>query len=361
MDKQSYWLGFSLIPNIGTQRILHLRNHFQTLQAAWEAGEPQLIAAGLSENLAQTVVQHRSTINLEHQITRIKKVDASLLTLGDEDYPPNLREVDDAPAVLYIRGTSTPADSRAICIVRTRKPTVYGRDAAYKLARELAANDITIVSGLAQGIDSAAHQGALDAGGRTIGVLGCGINRVYPNESLELAREMIHHGAVISEFPLGTPPVGRNFPRRNRILSGLALGVLVVEAGLKSGSLITASLAADQGRDVFAIPSNIFNLEGRGTNRLIQEGAKLVTSADDILEELDHSYIQHETQLRTTQVVPANETEQSLLDLLTHDPLHIDEIVRLTGLPTATVSSTLTILELKGLARTTGNMLYSLP
>jgi DNA processing protein len=246
-----------------------------------------------------------------------------------------------------------------LSIVGTRKATAYGRDVAYDLAKQLAQNGVTVVSGLAHGIDTAAHRGALDGGGRTIAVLGCGIDRIYPVDNRELANEMTRHGAIISEFPLGTPPEGRNFPRRNRVMSGMALGVLVVEADLGSGALITAEAALDQGRDVFAVPGNIYNHTSRGTNRLIQDGAKLVISVSDILDELDIIHQAVQTQAIAENIVPANETEARLLEQLTADPLHVDDIARLCGLPIATVTSTLTVLELKGLARSVGQMQYT--
>lgn len=360
MEDRKYWLGFSLIPDIGPKRILHLLNEFGSLDAAWHADREKLRRARLSEAHITRIVDKRATIDLDREMKRVAKVDAFLLTLLDEDYPHLLRDIEDAPAVLYARGSVLPVDERAVCIVGTRKSTVYGHDAAYMLAKDLAASGVTIISGLALGIDSAAHRGALDAGGRTIAVMGNGISDVYPPENLELAREIVGQGCVLTEFPIGAQPLGKNFPRRNRVMSGLALGVLVIEAGDHSGALITTNYALEQGRDVFAVPSNIFNQAGRGTNRLIQDGAKLVMSAQDVLDEIDMAHMQVEAKTKTEAVAPANDTEAALLDLMSHDPIHIDDLVRLSGLPVATVSSTLTILELKGLARTVGSMQYSL-
>lgn len=360
LHDHKYWLAFSLISDIGPKRMLHLFDAFSDLKSAWHAPPQALSRAGFNESLVTHIVSERQKINPDRELHRVHKVDAFLLTLADANYPTLLRDLDDAPAVLYVRGTLLPQDSRAVCIVGTRKATVYGKDAAYMLAKDLAANGVTIISGLAQGIDAAAHQGALDGGGRTIGVMGNGISDVYPSESLELAREIIHHGAVITEFAIGSPPIAKNFPRRNRVMSGMAHGVLVVEAGERSGALITAGYAGEQGRDVYAVPSNIFNPEGRGVNRLIQDGAKLVMSAKDVLDEIEMAHTFVETRTVAEQVAPANDTETELLDLLSNDPLHIDDLVRLSGFSVATVSSTLTILELKGLARTVGTMQYSL-
>ncbi|MEL6151427.1 MAG: DNA-processing protein DprA [Chloroflexota bacterium] len=361
MKDQKYWLGFSLIADIGPKRILQLRAAFNSMEAAWHAGEAALQRAGMPEQLATHVVNTRPTIDLEREMQRIARVDAFLLTPDDADYPTLLGDIDDRPATLYVRGSLLPQDSRAVCVVGTRRATVYGKDAAYALSKELAASGVTIISGLAQGVDVAAHRGALDGGGRTIGVMANGISEVYPAENLELAREIITQGAVLTEMSIGTPPIGQNFPRRNRIMSGMSHGVLVVEAGIKSGALITAGFAADQGRDVFAVPSNIFNKEGRGTNRLIQDGAQLVMGAGDVLDAIDMTHLIRETRTQAEQVAPANDTETALLNLLSNDPIHVDDLVRMTGLPVATVSSTLTLMELKGLARTVGYMQYSLP
>jgi DNA processing protein len=291
---------------------------------------------------------------------KIGRAGARLFTLADDDYPPRLRELPDAPPVLYVRGSITAADTLAVALVGTRNATRYGRDVAHDLAGQLARNGITIVSGLALGIDAAAHRGALDASAPTIAVLGCGIERIYPGQNRDLAERMIETGAIISEFPIGTPPEGRNFPIRNRIISGLALGVLVVEAPENSGAIITATIAAEQGREVFAVPHNVYNQMGRGTNRLIQDGAKLVMDVADILDELNLAQVNVQTRIHTERVVPANAIEAALLGQLSTDPIHIDDLVRACELPISIVSSTLTILELKGLAQMVGHMQYSL-
>lgn len=360
MDEQKYWLALSLIPQIGSKRLIQLWQHFGQLSTVWHASHDTLIQSGLSETVTNQLIEARAKIDPDYELSRIHKVDAFLVTLADDTYPESLRHIDDPPAMLYVRGNFTPQDNRALCIVGTRRATKYGQDVTYRMAKELAANGITIVSGLALGVDTQAHLGALDGGGRTIAVMGTGINKVYPESNLPLARRIITHGAVITEYPIGMNPLGQNFPRRNRIMSGLTLGVLVAEAGETSGALITARTAAEQGRDVFAIPSNIFNPEGRGVNRLIQDGAKLVMSVQDILEEVDSTYEWVETRTQTEKVVPADDNEAALLAILGHDPIHIDDLVRLSQLPIATVSSTLTLMELKGLALNVGNMQYTL-
>lgn len=360
VNDRKYWLGFSLVPEIGPKRLSHLLNRFGDLALAWTASETRLCEAGLDRLPVENLLRVRRQLDLDAEMAKIEKAGARLLTLADDDYPALLKKIPDAPTVLYVRGQLVPADDHALSIVGTRRATSYGRDAAYHFAKQLAAQDITIISGLAHGVDSAAHRGALDGGGRTLAVLGCGIDRIYPADNQKLADDILRHGAIISEFPVGTPPDGRNFPRRNRIISGLALGVLVVEAPEKSGALITTTTAAEQGREVFAVPGNIFNPMSGGTNRLIQDGAKLVMAVEDILEELNITHQNAQASTITERIVPANDTEKSLLQLLGADPIHVDDLTRLCGLPVSIVNSTLTILELKGLARMVGHMQYCL-
>jgi DNA processing protein len=360
LSEQKYWLGFSLVPEIGTKRILHLRDKFGRLSAAWRASEAQLSAAGLEPQALTNLLHFRKKLDLEREFARVQQVKAFLLTLEDADYPPLLKHIADPPAVLYVRGTLTPVDERAICIVGTRKATLNGRETTRHIAFQLAKQGLTIISGLAQGVDEAAHRGALEAGGRTLAISACGIHTIYPLQNLPLAHEIIEAGAVITEFPIGVPPLKGNFPRRNRIMSGMSLGVLVAEAPEKSGALITAAVAAEQGRDVFAIPGSIHNNTSSGTNRLIQDGAKLVMKVEDILNELNMTYTVVQTKAAAETISPANENEAKLMQLLGADPIHIDELVRQSGLSIALVSSTLTILELKGLAQMVGAMQYCL-
>jgi DNA processing protein len=355
-----YWLGFSLVPEIGPKRLKLLLNAFDSLVAAWNAREFHLREAGLEEMPTANLLRIRSQIDLEAEMVKVERVGARLLTLADDNYPALLRELPDAPVVLYLRGTLLPQDELALAIVGTRKATTYGRDAAAYLAGQLARQGVTILSGLAHGIDAAAHKGALESGGRTIAVFGCGIDQIYPPDHRELALQIAGNGALISEFPIGSKPEARNFPRRNRVISGLSLGVLVAEAPEQSGAIITATIAAEQGREIFAVPGNIFSPANRGTNRLIQDGAKLVIGVEDILDELDIAHRNVQTKTVTERIAPASTTEAKLLQHLSPDPLHIDDLARLCGLPITTVTSTLTLLELKGLARSVGHMQYSL-
>jgi len=243
-------------------------------------------------------------------------------------------------------------------VVGTRRATVYGRQVTEEIVTDLAQSKITIVSGLAKGVDSVAHQAALAAGGRSIAVFACGLDVVYPSENAYLARNIMQQGALISEYPLGTRPRAENFPRRNRIMSGLSLGVLITEADETSGAMITAHMALEQNREVFAIPGSILSPASRGTNHLIQEGAKLVRDYTDILEELNLMTVARQMEIR--EVIPASDTESQLLKHLGAEPIHVDEVCRSSGLPISTVSSTLAMMELKGLVKQLGSMSYAL-
>lgn len=358
LEEKQYWHAFHLVQHIGAMRIQQLISYFGALSVAWHAPADQLQAAGLTEQPLQALLQARKKLNLDAEWQKVERAGAWIITTADDDYPLNLKSIPDAPPVLYVKGNLLPTDIRALAIVGTRSATRYGIDVANRIAHWLAAQGTTIISGLAQGVDTAAHQGAIAAGGRTIAVMGTGIEQVYPRSNAGLAAKIAENGALITEYPIGTPPTGTNFPRRNRIISGMALGVLVAEAPENSGALITADVALEQGREVFAVPSSIFNSMGAGCNRLIQDGAKLVTRASDILDELDMAYNQQETRVTTRLIAPENEKEQKILAFLESEACHIDDIIRETGLSSADVTSTLTILELKGLAQMVGHMQY---
>jgi DNA processing protein len=258
--------------------------------------------------------------------------------------------------VLYVKGELREEDAWAVAVVGTRRASTYGREVTRRLAGALARSGVTVVSGLARGIDGVAHRAALESGGRTIAVFGCGIDRVYPPEHRTLAAQIAANGALVSDYPLGTRPEGRNFPPRNRIISGLSLGVLVTNAGKSSGALITADFAAEQGRDVFAVPGSILTQGSIGTNRLIQDGAKLVTRPEDILEELNLTMVAEQTQAR--QMLPEDETEAALFNHLSAEPTHVDDLQQRVDLPISQVTSTLALMELKGMVRQVGGMKY---
>ena len=359
MDKKDieYWVGFSLIPGIGRVRFTQLENYFGNLADAWKARPVDLKHAGLDSGTINAINHWQPKISLAAEMEKLGRYGVKVLTWHDDDYPARLKEIYDYPPVLYLRGSLLPQDEWCLAVVGTRRATVYGRQVTEEIVTDLVQNKITIVSGLAKGIDTVAHNSALEAGGRSIAVFACGLDIVYPAENANLARRIMQQGALISEYPLGTRPKAENFPRRNRIMSGISLGVLVVEGDVKSGALITARQALEQNREVFAVPGSIYSPACRGTNRLIQEGeAKLVRQVEDILAELNLTMATYQMEMK--ELVPADETESLLLKHLSSEPIHIDEVRRECGLPIAAVSSALAMLELKGMVRQVGRMNY---
>lgn len=360
MRERDYWVAFSLVKGIGPVRFRQLLSGFGSLSEAWKAPTASLRSAGLDRRAVASIEETRRRINPAAELARLDHLGIAILTWEDELYPAlltPLREISHAPPVLYLRGTLDPSDEWAVTIVGTRSVSAYGRQVTHQIASELAASGLTIVSGLARGVDAEAHQAALAAGGRTIAVLACGLDTIYPPEHRQLAAQIIQRGALMSPFPLGTQPVGGNFSARNRVLSGLARGVLVTEAGDKSGALITAGHALEQGREVFAVPGNITAHNSAGTNHLIQDGAHPVLSARDVLDVLNLDRVVEFSEAR--QALPdMSGDEQTVLDVLSADPVHIDEIVHRAGLAASVVSSALITLELKGLARSVGRMMY---
>jgi DNA processing protein len=356
MDKR-FWVAFNLIKGIGAVRLQALRDHFGDLENAWQAPIDALQTAGLGARLAERVTQVRSTLDLDAFMQRILDKGITILTWEDELYPPRLKEIDQPPPVLYLRGSLSKEDAWAVAVVGTRRVSAYGRQVAEEIASYLASNGVTVVSGLARGVDSFAHQAALKASGRTLAVLGCGVDQVYPPEHRQLAEKIITSGAMISDYAPGTPPDASNFPPRNRIISGLSMATAIVEAGDTSGALITAQFAVDQGRDVFAVPGNIYAPQSKGTNRLIAQGARPLLSGRDLLEILNLTRVTEQRQVRTS--LPTDEIEKKLLAVLSQEPLHVDEIRNQTGLPIERVTATLTMLELKGLVRQAGGMNFS--
>jgi len=355
MDKR-FWVGFNLVKGIGAVRLQALRDHFGDLSVAWQAPLEALQAAGLSLKLAQRVMQIRVSVDLEKYMARLGVQGIQILTWDDENYPRRLKEIDQPPPVLYMRGHLRPEDFWSVAVVGTRRVSAYGRQVADELAMFLANHGVTVISGLARGVDAIAHQAALKAGGRTIAVLGSGVDRIYPPENTHLAENMIKCGAIMSDYAPGTPPDASNFPPRNRIISGLSMATVVVEAGQTSGALITAQFAVDQGREVFAVPGNILAPQSKGTNKLIVEGAHPLLSAQDLLDVLDLRRVTEQREV--LKILPGNETEKKLLSVLTHEPLHMDNICNLTSLPIEKVSATLVMMELKGLVRQVGGMNY---
>ena len=352
-----YWLAFNYVNGIGPAKVQALLGAFGDLERAWHAGESQLRDIGFDARAIDSLREARQKLDLDAYAAKVAASGAQALTWESADYPALLRQIPAAPPVLFVRGAFAPVDDWAVAVVGTRRLSAYGRLVTHDLATALARNGITIVSGLARGIDGVAHRAALEADGRTIAVMGCGIDRVYPPEHRDLAHAIVDgHGALVTDFPLGTEPSSVNFPARNRLISGLALGVLVIEAGERSGALITARFALEQDRDVFAVPGNINSPVSAGTNRLIQQGAKLVTRIEDILEELNLRMVTEQQAAQA--VLPDSAEEAALLSQLSSQPLHVDELGRLTGMPSYLVSSTLTLMELKGMVQQVGAMNY---
>jgi len=358
LNEVKYWIGFSLIPGIGRIKLSLLEAYFGDLGMAWNAPAAELKSAGLDAKSAETIITLRGRISLDAELEKLERHKVKAITGDDADYPARLKEIYDYPPLLYVRGTLIPEDEWAIAVVGTRRTSIYGRQVTEEVVADLVRNKITITSGLAKGIDAIAHRTALEMGGRTIAVFGCGLDMVYPSDHVDLARKIMDHGALISEFPLGTRPKAEHFPQRNRIISGMSLGTLVIEAGEKSGAMITAHWAVEQNRDVFAIPGSIFSPASKGTNRLIQEGAKLVRNCTDIMEELNLAMMPQQMEIK--ELVTTTDTESQLLGHLSREATHIDDICRQTGLPIAAVSSTLAMLELRGLAKQVGSMNYVL-
>jgi DNA processing protein len=356
MDDHAYWIGFDRVRGIGSVRTNQLLEYFGDLKTAWQADADDLRQVGLPDVVIGELLKLRAEIDLEKELGAVHDLGISIVTIADDQYPQGLRSVPQAPPVLYMKGQILEEDQFAIAVVGTRRKTSYGKQVAEELAQFLAANGITVISGLARGIDTIAHQGALDAGGRTIAVMGCGLDITYPPENRQLSQEIIQHGALVSEFFPGTQPEAVNFPPRNRIISGLARAVVVVEADERSGALITAKFAIEQSRDVFAVPGSIYAPRSRGTNRLISDGAIPLLDFKDLLlvlnleQTADFRYVQ--------QLLPGDETELLLLETMRDEPLHIDEIQNITGLAADKVSAALTMMELKGFVRKTGNMTY---
>ena len=353
-----YWVGFNIIPGIGRVKFSQLESYFGNLENAWKAGTGDLRKAGLENNIVRSIETLRPQINLDAEMEKLEKSGVNAFSCHDAGYPARLKEIYDYPPLIYIKGELLPQDEWCIAVVGTRQATVYGRQVTEDIVEDLAASNITVVSGLARGIDTIAHRRTLEAGGRTAAIFACGLDTIYPRENAGLASRICEHGALISEYPLGTKPRPDYFPRRNRIMSGMSLGVLVIEADISSGAIITAHMALEQNREVFAVPGSILSPMSRGTNTLIQEGAKLVRNCTDILEELNLTV--NVRQLEMKDVIPASDTESVLLQQLGPEPVHIDQICRNSGLPVSTVSSNLAIMELKGMVRQVSTMNYVL-
>ena len=387
-DDTKSLIHLNLIPGIGTHTIQRLLAAFGSAEKSLAATSEELAQIdGLTPDVRQQLIEGRSRAPLAQELELIDQHQCHIVTINDDTYPPLLKQIDDPPALLYIIGEFPLQDAPSIAIVGSRSPTEYGKTTSQQLSYQLAERGVTVVSGFARGIDTCVHRGALEAGGRTLAVFGCGLSIIYPEANRGLAAEIIESGALISEFPMTVPPRGKNFPRRNRVISGLTLGTLVVEASARSGSLITARHAAEQGREVFAVPGQIFSNVSRGTHSLINQGATLINSVDDLLDALPQAYTgtlgqrspeathqpspqqdriskqsdrtarPQSTEKRSTSTpqpkanLNLTPDEQTVLSVMNADSVHIDEITRVTQLPIGKVSSLLVMLELKGIVQ----------
>ncbi len=360
-EKTKYYLALNMVPALGALRAARLLQRLGGPGAVFKASQRELqTVEGIGREIAGNIAGWDAK-RLDNELRLIEKHNIRIVTFADKDYPAFLKEIYSPPIVLYVKGKLVPEDSKAIAVVGTRQPTYYGRTVAEELSGDLARYGLTIVSGMARGIDSFAHSGALKAKGRTIAVLGCGIDIVYPPENAKLMRDIEASGAVVTEFPFGTAPDRMNFPRRNRIIGGLCLGVVVVEAARRSGSLITADFALEQGREVFAIPGKVGSPVSQGTHSLLKQGARLVENAEDIIEELSGAVLPDQPspkQKSFSSVAPMNEDEKKIYELLSDEPVHIDTIVRKTGLSPARASSILLPLEIKKVVQQLAGQMY---
>lgn len=355
-DENYAWLSLYSIPGLGNTTFKNLLDKFGTPEAVFEANIVELSAVvGVSRAVARRIVKKEFSFDPEKELRRTEQLNARIIVYISPSYPRLLKEIYHPPMLLYARGKDIPADQMLIAVVGSRNPTQYGVSTAEKIGKGLAKRRVSVVSGLAKGIDSAAHRGCLAGKGFTIAVMGTGIDLVYPGSNKKLYQQIAENGTIITEFPLGSPPEPKNFPIRNRIISGLSRGIAVVEATRNSGSLITASLALEQGRDVFAVPGSINSFKSTGAHFLIKQGAKLIENADDILNEFGFfgSNIPAKESLSDApQMLPVmDESEHKLYEIAGNYPMHMDEIVRLSNMDASEVSSILMKMELKGLLK----------
>ncbi len=357
------------IPGIGNRRLRLLMQYFKNPESIFHAGLHDLIAvplidAGTAKSICSAKEDPQLDASVDRHLAVLDGIGGRVITYWDNEYPAELKNIYDPPAILYLLGTLSDRDVDAIAIVGTRSPSIYGKAIAEKITGELADTGITVISGLARGIDSAAHTAAVQRGGRTIAVTGSGLDVVYPPENARLAEQIARNGAVLTEYEPGTKPDAQNFPRRNRIISGMSLGTVVVESSESGGAMITATYALDQNREVFAVPGNINEKRSDGTNKLIQRGhAKLITSTGDILEEiagkLKYTRIAGEKSPRTQRPVSLNVFEEKIFESLTAEPAHIDAIAEISGLSTSEALVHLLGLEFKGVVKQLAGKMFT--
>ncbi len=359
MDDLKYWVAFSKIESVGPQKLQKINRYFVDMERAWSGTYPEFKRAGLSDNDTELINRARISIDPDKEWENLLKLNIQVLHLKQDKYPKLLKEIYSPPPILYVRGTIPDNMDFAVAVVGTRKITDYGRQTTAEIVKPLARSGIVIVSGLALGVDALAHRSCLEAGGQTVAVLGCGLEETYPVTNRRLGQEIVAAGgALISEYPPGTQPLKQHFPARNRIISGLSRGVLVIEGGEDSGSLITAKCALEQNREVMAVPGNINCPTSHGPNHLIKIGAKAVTTYFDVLETLNLELVSQFTDNK--KIIPSSEEEKILLEFLSSQPQHIDEIIQKSKLNTSIANATLTTMELKGMIRHLGGGNYVL-
>jgi DNA processing protein len=353
-DTKFTWLALKMIPNLGNITYKRLLDSFGDPANVFTADLKDLVEVeGLRVETAKRIVARAWEGDPDEELRGLRKIGVRLINILDPSYPKDLREIHDPPPLLYLKGNNIPSNHTMVGVIGSRNPSHYGLKITEEICQGLAIRKIAVVSGMARGIDSAAHWGCLTGRGFTVAVLGSGIDIIYPESNRRLFDHIVERGSVITEFPLGTPPEPRNFPIRNRIISGLSKGVVVVEASKRSGSLITASLALEQGREVLAVPGSIESFKSTGTHLLIKQGARLVENADDILEELglNYPYASQVTTKKKIALPPLDEDERRVYEILGNYPIHIDQIVRNSEMDAAWVASILTRLELKGVIK----------
>ena len=358
MRDKKYWVWLSSLHGVGSKSCLNLIRYFGSAENVFQCSFSELMASGLiREQTARTISEQRNLENINEYLKIVKENGIKVYTIHENEYPENLKNIYDPPPILYVKGELIKEDVFSVSIVGSRKASDYGLKVAQRIASRLAELGITIVSGMALGIDSAAHRGALLAKGRTIAVFACGLKYVYPMTNYLLSQEIQKSGAIISEYPFDTEAYPAQFPARNRIISGMSLGVIVVEAGEKSGSLITADFALEQGREVFAVPGNINSPNSKGTNTLIKNGAKLVSKIEDIIEELNINVIYKEkSNISNYDKLDLSSEEVSILAFLKETGGDKDEITAATGLQPGKVMAALTMLEIKGIIQQNGGI-----
>ncbi len=360
MNDLKYWIAISQFAKIGASRFARFYNYFPNMEVAWRASYNELLKSGLEQKIAEEFILIRGNINPDLELGKVDAENIKVITIKDEKYPKLLQEIFYPPALLYVKGNLENLNQQFnLAVVGTRKASNYGQQITMELVKPLSQNGFTITSGLALGIDAIAHQAALEVKGKTIAVLGSGVDQqsIYPASNRFLAKNILDNdGTIVTEFPIGMLPLKHNFPTRNRIIAGLSLGTLVIEAAESSGALITAYCSLEQNREVFAVPGSLYNRNSMGTHKLIQKGAKLVTGYQDILDELNLREVKN--YVTNQKILPQTLEEKIIMENIDKDPKHIDQIIKECNLTASVVSSTLSLMEMKGLIKNLGGQNY---